>query len=91
MKKFTKNAYINSECLKNNEIIKFESHYLRIKEDTFCNNCFFKKNKNYDCYQMIYCQRKDGSTILFEELTEIERLILLEGEKNEYEKNNRRS
>lgn len=80
MKKFTKNAYINSECLKNNEIIKFESHYLRIKEDTFCNNCFFKKNKNYDCYQMIYCQRKDGSTILFEELTEIERLILLEEE-----------
>lgn len=43
MKEFTKNAYINSECLKNNEIIKFESHYLRIKENPFCDNCFFKK------------------------------------------------
>ena len=82
MKEFAKNAYINSECLKNNEIIKFESHYLRIKENPFCDNCFFKKNKNYDCYQVIYCQRKDGSMILFEELSEIETLIL-KGDANE--------
>lgn len=75
MKEFTKYDLIDSEQLKNGEIIKFENHYLKVKEDIFCNNCFFKENKNYDCYETTYCHR-NGSAILFEEISEIEALIL---------------
>lgn len=81
MQEFTKDDYIEYEDVEIDEIIKFDNHYLIVKEDDSCQNCFFGENEKYDCNTLIGCIGRNGKEINFEELTEIEMLIIL-GEKN---------
>lgn len=94
MKTYEKYEFLDSGDLKPNEIINYGGNYLQVKNQTkydSCSNCFFNNNKfGYQCFEHVICIGDDLS-YKYIELTEIERLILLEDEKNEYEKNNRRS
>lgn len=104
MKKFKKGDFIDCYTLKDYEVIKFENHYLMVKENenSGCKNCFFNTNEcngycGYNVTCTRYCSSSDGFfeeidyEIKYEEISEIEALIFLEDEENEYEKNNRRS
>lgn len=76
MKKFNKNEYIDYEDVEIGEIIQFNNHYLKVKEDDSCQNCFFGENEKYDCNTLIGCIGRNGEEINFEEISEIERLIM---------------
>lgn len=81
MQEFTKNDYIEYEDVEIDEIIKYENHYLIVKKSDSCKNCFFNEHDKYNCNIRANCIGRNGEEINFEELTEIEMLIIL-GEKN---------
>lgn len=63
-----------------NTIIKYQEHYLKIKVDDKCNNCFF--NDNYSGCSLPKAQEcfyyGGGKTpIIFEEISPIEGMILM--------------
>lgn len=82
MQEFNKDEYIDYEDVVVDEIIKFDNHYLKVKEDDSCENCFFGENKKYDCNTLIGCIG-DGLSYKYIELTEIETLIMFDKYKND--------
>lgn len=94
MKKFKDGDDIDCNMLEEGEIIKFENHYLKVKKfegvGNACNYCFFKHLKY--CNLLLTCSiytipdeygnQELGYEVVFEEISEIEALILL-GDKDE--------
>lgn len=79
MQEFNKDEYIDYEDVVVDEIIKFDNHYLKVKKTDSCKNCFFSENDKYNCNIRANCIGRNGEEINFEELTEIEMLIILGG------------
>lgn len=89
MKTFKKGDFIDCYTLKDYEVIKFENHYLMVKENenSACKNCFFNIDKrNGDCGYNVTCTRYYSSSdgffeeidyeLKYEEISEIEAMIL---------------
>lgn len=64
-----------------NEIFKYKDSYLRVVELTghSCSDCYFAYSTECD---KIPCRALDSNNVMFQELSEIETLIL-KGDKNE--------
>ena len=92
MKKFKKGDYINCDDFADNEIIKFENHYLIVKENESgtCEKCFFNNYELNGGYAFnIQCTKYNSPNytdtdydIIYEKLSEIE-VMILTGDKDE--------
>lgn len=73
------------------KIINDNGKYYLATESYSCNGCcfLFEGSLSWVCLKPETLQCKDFT--VYKKISEIERLILLEGEENEYEKNNKRS
>jgi|GEM_PF-2213855 len=96
MKTFKKGDYINCDDFADNEIIKFENHYLIVKENDrlSCEKCFFNNYElNGGCAFNIQCNKYNSPDnisyytntdydIIYEKLSKIE-VMILTGDKDE--------
>ena len=72
------------EEFKVGEIVKFKQDYLRVVINSMCEECYFYGNV-CTCPKLVLCtnvMRSDKKDIIFEKISEIERMILKLGEKD---------
>ena len=68
--------------IKVGEIIKYKDVWLKAIEHESCNKCFFKSENCFKTLKEIHCRCYSDNAISFEEISEIEALVL-QGDKNE--------